>query len=132
MPAGVEVLIEDGVAEIVFVDRAKRGPGLTALLAAGGAESVQKVTRPRSAYRVPEVVARAAGLLDEASAPEHHPEPAPPKGYDDGHPDMDWSRGDINTYATQLGIDAEKLPNKQAVIDAIHDAEAAGEHTPPE
>lgn len=66
MPRGVEVEVVDGMATIAFVDRSLRGLGLTALLAAGGPESVQKVTQPRVAYIVPVEVARAAGLLDEA------------------------------------------------------------------
>lgn len=67
MPQGVEVLVEDGYATVEFVDPAKRGPGLNALLQAGG-DQVQKVTRPRNGYVVPEDVARAAGLLDIATA----------------------------------------------------------------
>ncbi|MCV7424347.1 hypothetical protein H7K45_27750 [Mycobacterium yunnanensis] len=65
MPQGVEVFVEGGVATVEFVDREKRVDGLNALLQAGG-QQVRKVTRPRQAYVVPEDVARAAGLLDDA------------------------------------------------------------------
>lgn len=67
MPAGVDVAVEDGFATIAFVDPSLRGPGLAALFAAGTPpELVEKVTRPRVAYTVPEGKARLAGLLDEA------------------------------------------------------------------
>lgn len=66
MPQGVEVFVEGGVATVEFVDPEKRNAGLNALLRAGG-QSVGKVTRPRPAYVVSEDVARAAGLLDDAS-----------------------------------------------------------------
>ena len=46
--------------------------------------------------------------------------PAPTSTYDDGLPDLDWSRAALNEYAVNLGItDAAALPNKQAVLDAI-------------
>lgn len=48
------------------------------------------------------------------------PAPESTGSYDDGKPDMDWSRSALNDYATNLGItDAASLPNKQAVLDAI-------------
>lgn len=128
MPKGVEVLVEDALATIEFVDNSKRGVGLAALLKVGGPESVSKVTRPRVAYIVSEGVARAAGMLDESSTPAVDTEaPAAdgPKGYDDGYPDADWSRPALNEYATKLGIpDAHKLPNKPAVLKAIADRPA--------
>ena len=67
MPKGVDATVENGFATIEFVDQSLRGPGLAALFAAGTQpELVEKVTRPRVAYIVPEGNARAAGLLDEA------------------------------------------------------------------
>lgn len=67
MPAGVDVVVEDGFAAIEFVDPSLRGPGLGKLLAVGTPpELIEKVTRPRLAYIVPEGDARVAGLLDEA------------------------------------------------------------------
>lgn len=68
MPAGVEVLVQpDGFAVIDFVDPSKRGPGLAKLLEVKGPWGVEKLSRsvPRVLYRVPEGVARAAGLLDK-------------------------------------------------------------------
>ncbi|WP_454232033.1 hypothetical protein [Mycolicibacterium fortuitum] len=67
MPAGVDVVVEDGFATIEFVDRSLRGPGLAKLLEVGTPpELIEKVTLPRLAYIVPEGNARLAGLLDEA------------------------------------------------------------------
>lgn len=68
MPEGVDVAVEGGFATIEFVDKTRRGPGLAALLAVGGPELIEKVTRPRLAYIVPEGNARAAGLLDSPYA----------------------------------------------------------------
>lgn len=67
MPAGVFVDIADGFAVIDFVDKGRRGAGLNALLAVDGPGVVETLTRsgPRIVYRVPEDVARVAGLLDE-------------------------------------------------------------------
>lgn len=117
MPEGVEVDVEDGVATVVFPDLATRGPLLGGLIAAVGPENVQKVTRPRVGYRVPESVARAAGVLDEAvDAPS----------VDEGKPDKDWSRAALNAYAEKAGVESpEKLGNKQDVLDAIAAKEAA-------
>ncbi|NOR03693.1 hypothetical protein HGK72_26945 [Mycolicibacterium fortuitum] len=71
MPAGVDVVVEDGFATIEFVDRSLRGPGLAKLLEVGTPpELIEKVTLPRLAYIVPEGNARLAGLLDEADVPE--------------------------------------------------------------
>lgn len=71
MPAGVAVEVADGFATIDFVDPTKRGVGLAALIAVGGSEVIEKLTRsgPRVLYRVPEGNARAAGLLDKKSEP---------------------------------------------------------------
>ncbi|WP_234801964.1 hypothetical protein [Mycolicibacterium conceptionense] len=70
MPAGVDVAVEDGFATIEFVDPSLRGRGLAKLLEVGTPpELIDKVTRPRLAYIVPEGNAREAGLLDEAEAP---------------------------------------------------------------
>lgn len=67
MPAGVEVVVDEGFATIDFVDRTLRGPGIAALLAVGGPETVETLTLegPRRVYRVPEGNAREAGLLDD-------------------------------------------------------------------
>jgi hypothetical protein len=69
VPRGVEVVVEDGFAEIDFIDRRLRGPGLAKLLEVGGPETVETLTRsgPRRRYRVPEGNAREAGLLDRRS-----------------------------------------------------------------
>jgi len=68
MPAGVDVLVEDGFATIDFVDPSKRGPALAALLAVGGPDLIETMTRtgPRTLFRVPEGNAREAGLIDVA------------------------------------------------------------------
>jgi len=72
---GVEVIVQDDVAYIDFVDSSKRGRGLAALLAVTPAESIVKLSRwpldsgrtglssPRPVWRVPAAAARAAGLL---------------------------------------------------------------------
>lgn len=69
MPAGVNVMVDNGFATIDFVDRKLRGPALNALVEFGGAATVQKLSRekgaPRDLYKVPEGNARAVGLLDE-------------------------------------------------------------------
>lgn len=66
MPAGVDVVVDDGFATIDFVDRKLRGPGIARLLEAGGPETIEKLTGGlRAVYRVPEGNAREAGLLDE-------------------------------------------------------------------
>jgi hypothetical protein len=66
MPKGVDVFLAGGVAVIEFADPAARGPGLAALLKAGGPSGVRKSTAGvRPAYIVAEEVARAAGLLDD-------------------------------------------------------------------
>lgn len=88
MPAGVDVVVEDGFAVIDFVDRATRGPGLAALLKVGGPGLVEVVTRVgrRRLYVVPEGNAREAGLIDapapkkapaKKAAPKPAPEPTP-------------------------------------------------------
>jgi hypothetical protein len=66
MPKGVEVYVENGFAEIDFVDRRLRGPGLRALLEVTPPELVETLTRsgPRRRYRVPTGNAAEAGLLD--------------------------------------------------------------------
>lgn len=70
MPAGIEVVVEEGFATIDFVDGTLRGPGLAKLLEVGTPpEAIEKLTRegPRAVYVVPEGNAREAGLLDEAT-----------------------------------------------------------------
>lgn len=126
MPQGVAVDVEDGFATIEFVDRSKRGQGLTTLLALTSPDNIEKQTRPRTAYRVPVDVARAAGLLDEPTEPaedvavDETTEPAAAKGYDDGLPDDDWTRPAVNEYAAKIGIpEPDKMKNKDLVLAAI-------------
>jgi hypothetical protein len=66
MPSGVETFVDSGFATIDFVDSSLRGPGLAKLIAIGGPESVETITRdgPRRKYRVPEGNASEAGLID--------------------------------------------------------------------
>lgn len=67
MPHGVETFVDgEGFAVIDFVDGALRGPGLAKLIALGGPESIETISRdgPRRKYRVPEGNASAAGLVD--------------------------------------------------------------------
>lgn len=150
MPAGVDVLIEDGFATIDFVDRARRGPGLAALLTVGGPEMIETMTRtgPRTLYRVPEGNAREAGLIDGTTMsvapatgePREGIEvplgewgelndpgdgaPLPPieKAWPDGEPSEDWKRHELDAYAAAYGIDTSSLPNKPAALAAIKDA----------
>lgn len=76
MPVGVSVEVEGGFARITFLDKAKRGPALDALLDTGAPIEV-KTGGPLKAYIVPEGNAREAGLLDApAMAPS---KPAPPR-----------------------------------------------------
>ena len=149
MPAGVDVLVEDGFATIDFVDRAKRGPGLGALLAVGGPELIETLTRtgPRTLFRVPEGNAREAGLIDGATAfiasttgvPREGVEvplsetveldlvgsdeggllPSMVQGWPDGEPAEDWKRTELDAYAAAYGIATDDLPNKTAVLAAI-------------
>lgn len=67
MSQGVEVALDDGVATIVFLDKALRhGRGAAILLdAADHPDQVQWVTHPEYAYVVPEDVARRAGFLHD-------------------------------------------------------------------
>ncbi|APD19241.1 hypothetical protein PQB71_gp11 [Mycobacterium phage Taptic] len=124
MPAGVEVTVEDDVATVVFTDKKLRAQGVGALLEAGRPDQVQKITRPETGYVVPVEVARRAGFLDEAPAaeapaaevPAEAEAPEEPEG-----PSLSWSRDELNEHAAILGIEnPESLPNKQAVLDAIH------------
>ncbi|AVO21714.1 hypothetical protein SEA_JEON_11 [Mycobacterium phage Jeon] len=128
MPAGVEVTVEDDVATVVFTDKKLRAQGVGALLEAGRPDQVQKITRPETGYVVPVEVARRAGFLDEAPAAEAPAEapaveapaeaevPAEPEG-----PSLSWSRDELNAHAEIIGVEnPENLPNKQAVLDAIH------------
>ena len=76
MPAGVEVVVENGFATIDFVDKTLRGPGLAKLFEIGTPpDAIEKLTRegPRAVYVVPEGNAREAGLLDEVTAYLEHP-----------------------------------------------------------
>lgn len=75
MPTGVETFIDgEGFAVLDFVDPARRGPALAKLIAIGGPESIETITRdgPRRKYRVPEGNASAAGLIDTPVAVTAH------------------------------------------------------------
>lgn len=75
MPSGVETFVDgEGFAIVDFVDPTRRGPGLAKLIALGGPESVETITRdgPRRKYRVPEGNASAAGLIDTPVAATAH------------------------------------------------------------
>ncbi|UVT31445.1 endonuclease VII [Mycobacterium phage Sejanus] len=158
MPEGVNVVVEDGFATVEFVDKKLGGPALAKVFAQGTPpELVEKRTRPRVTYTMPEGNARAAGLLDEADVPaaivdtteipdgEAVPEPVlveggplpdgslpvletsgddAPKSWPDGEPNDDWKRPELDSYAAALGLDTRGLPNKDAVLKAIHDKEA--------
>lgn len=133
------VTIEDGVATIVFSGEESRLAGVAALLAAADdPKTVQKVTLPEVAYVVAEDVARSAGLVDGTpapppaavtaatgpAAPVTAPAPAPPApNYDDGKPDLDWSRSALDAYAAKLGLDPKQYRNKDAVLEAVRAAE---------
>lgn len=43
--------------------------------------------------------------------------------YDDGKPDMDWSRADMNAYAKGLGLDPKQFSNKEKLLEGIRDAD---------
>lgn len=136
------VTIEDGVATIVFANASKRLRGIGLLLdVAGDPQLVKKVTLPELAYIVPEWVAHAAGMVAPlpikppkapvtvspvpATEPTVEAAPIPPqRGYDDGKPDMDWSRSAMDTYAANLGLNPRHYHNKTAVLEAIRAAEA--------
>ncbi|MCV6982098.1 hypothetical protein H7I53_17935 [Mycolicibacterium pulveris] len=125
MPVGVNVSVEGGVATIDFVDRSQRGVGIGRLLrAAGDPGLVEKRTGgPRPVYRVPVRVAAKAGMIDRPTRPAApQPPAAPSRGYDDGWPDMDWSRRAINEFAGAAmtpPLDVTGEPNKRAALDAI-------------
>ncbi|WP_166905924.1 hypothetical protein [Mycobacterium sp. DL440] len=137
MPTGVDVAVEDGFATIEFVDPSLRGPGLGKLLEVGTPpELIEKVTRPRLAYIVPEGNARLAGLLDEAPkfasggpipADADLPEALPdtghtvPASWPDSEPDDGWKRAELDAYAAAHGIDTRELPNKTAALAAIQE-----------
>lgn len=118
MPEGVDVTVVDGFASIEFVDSEKRGPGLKKLLEHTPAELIEKRTRPRVTYTVPEGNAREAGLLDDGADVDTADDG---KGYDDGKPDMDWSRKAIDDYAAELTppLDTTGEANKHDALDAI-------------
>lgn len=126
MPAGVESVVQDGLATIEFVDHAQRGVGLARLLEFAPADQVQKVTRPRPAYVVPERYARAAGLLDAAG------DLSEDAGGDDqvilypeGDPSDDWRRDELDAYALEKHqLDTTSLGKKSEVLAAIAEAKA--------
>lgn len=72
MPQGIAVSVDNGFAQIDFMDPALRGPALQRLLDIGGPSSIETLTRvkgsPRRQYRVPEGNAREAGLIDDVTA----------------------------------------------------------------
>ena len=137
MPAGIAVSVEDGVATVEFVDSSLRGTSLADLFVAVEAAGldpgvVVKRTRPLS-YSAPESVVRAAGLLDDDTTPVKADEPVEEKPtYDDGLPDMDWSRKAIDDFASKLepALDTTDEKNKPDAIDAIKNAIKAGATTP--
>ena len=140
MPQGVNVEVHgDGTAVIEFVDPAQRGPGLAALLAIGGPETIEVDTRsgPRTRYTVPEGNAREAGLLDgAATAPVSKPEPEPvgsPEAavapavpdasrWPEGEPTDEWKRTELDAYALAHGIDTTEAANKAAALAVIQEA----------
>jgi len=71
MPAGIEVVIEDGFATLDFVDRTLVGPALEALRLAGSKVTKQTRTGPRAVYSMPEGDAVAAGLIDGSAIVDH-------------------------------------------------------------
>lgn len=107
--------------------------------------------RQRAAWSRPDPVkatapANVEAALEEANnvtedvAPEPDPVPVQPEAGpgDDAAPEpvgdggdtagvsMDMKRSDLDALALSLGVkNPEKLPNKQAVIDAIHEAQGA-------
>ena len=136
MPAGIAVSVEDGVATVEFVDSSLRGTSLADLFVAVEAAGldpgvVVKRTRPLS-YSAPESVVRAAGLLDDGTAPVDEPVEDEKPTYDDGLPDMDWSRKAIDDFASKLepALDTTDEKNKPDAIDAIKNAIKAGAKTP--
>ena len=107
MPAGVEVIVDEGFATIDFVDRKLRGPGVTKLLEVGGPETIEKLTGGmRPVYRVPEGNAREAGLLDD--------------GGPDGEPSTEWKLAQLKAYAADKGLDAHELRSKAEVLALIN------------
>lgn len=70
--------------------------------------------------------------LDESVLAQHVVPSAPAPNYDDGLPDMDWSRRALNDYAARLTppVKAVDLPNKRAVIAAIDAAVGGGAKRP--
>lgn len=116
MPKGVEVVVDDGFAEIDFVDPVLRGPGLAKLIDVGGAETVETLTRegPRRKYRVPEGNAREAGLIDEATSTP------PPPAYPDGEPSDEWKLDQLKAFAASKGLDATDLRSKADVLALIN------------
>lgn len=76
VPAGINVLIENGFATLDFVDTSIRGTSLAALVTHTPAGLIEKMTRsgPRVQYRVPEGNARAAGLVDGSTSVSSMPD----------------------------------------------------------
>lgn len=75
MPAGIEVVIDEGFASIDFIDRSLRGPALGRLVQSGCPIDVDSRSGPRKVYIVPEGNAREAGLVDDV--PTLPPSPPP-------------------------------------------------------
>ena len=76
----------------------------------------------------PEAVAEAE---PEAAEPDPEPEAAEPdpepEAAGDPEINMDMKRSELNAIAESLGVESpEKLSNKKAVIDAIHEAQGEG------
>jgi hypothetical protein len=68
MAHGIEVDIQDGIAELAFADHTVRGQALTALHEVGGPDCVVVDSGgTRRTYVVPESIAADAGLIDKPS-----------------------------------------------------------------
>jgi hypothetical protein len=76
MPQGIDTVVENGYAQISFLDISKKGPVLQKLVAMGSPIQTDTSDR-RTAYRVPEGNARAAGLIDDPKPKVVESKPAP-------------------------------------------------------
>lgn len=120
MPEGVDVVVEDGFATIE--PGAQRGVVAAQLLEHTPPDLIEKLTRPRHAYRVPEQYARAAGLVDELANADG-PQVLTPGP--DETPDESWKVDELKAYAEQHNIDLGDATKKADILDAIRAAEAA-------
>lgn len=136
MPAGIEVVVEEGFATIDFVDGTLRGPGLAKLLEVGTPpEAIEKLTRegPRAVYVVPEGNAREAGLLDEATehvAPADGVEKTGTEAKADGSPTELDSQDSGNPDGTALDPQAPTDHESTAVGDPNQEPLSTGDFAP--